>query len=161
MFVSFQTSSTTKARTEYDAMQFENSRSKPSSKRPTKASPVATMSGSPRQEKYGKAGYGGLQRKKMPMSSVGNAICAKGWDNWWNKLGCHTNPSFRWNHFKNGGLDFVGPFKPPTARTGNKYIMWSRTSAQNGSRERLYRTTRRHPRPNSCTNISGAITDAQ
>ena len=24
--------------------------------------------GSPRQEKYGKAGYGGLQRKKMPMT---------------------------------------------------------------------------------------------
>ena len=85
-------------------------------------SQVDTTPESSRPKKYGRVGYGGPQRKRMPTSSVDSATCANVWDNRWNKLGCRQ-PILPLEPFQKWGLNFVGPFKPAAAGIGNKYII--------------------------------------
>mgnify|MGYP000105413119 CR=1 FL=1 len=57
--------------------------------------------------------------------------------------------------FQKWGLDFMGPFNPPMAQTGNQYFLMATDYSTKWVEANHYGTTRPAIRRNSCTRTSG------
>ena len=80
----------------------------------TTVSQVDTTLATPRRAKYGKQAYGGQLSGVRLVPEIGPTY----------RAGTHApQPVLSLEPFQNWGLDFVGPFTPAAARTGNKYIL--------------------------------------
>ena len=58
-------------------------------------------------------------------------------------------------------LDFVGPFKPPAMRTGNRYVIVATDYYTNWIKPKPCAITPRRRRRNSCMNTFGAGMDVR
>ena len=59
----------------------------------------------------------------MRRITVGNVMSVREWVNQPKGIGCLFNRFCLLEPFQKWGLDFVGPFKAATLRTGNRYII--------------------------------------
>ena len=77
----------------------------------------------PQLERFGKLDYGGQPRKKMLTNFANIAISIRAWASRTCKDRMPHQPILPLEPFQKWVLDFWGPFKPPTTRTCNQYII--------------------------------------